>query len=61
MTKAIRPGDLSRAITALAAELEKIAITKTPAPIPRRVNKTFNYSIHPEVSGDSTNRRSRRI
>jgi transposase InsO family protein len=61
MTKAIRPGDLSRAITALAAELEKIAITKTPTPIPRRVNKTFNYSIHPEVSGDSTNRRSRRI
>jgi transposase InsO family protein len=61
MTNAIRPGDLSRAITALAAELEKIAITKAPTPIPRRVNRSFNYSLHPEVSDDSTNRRSRRI
>jgi transposase InsO family protein len=61
MTQAIRPGDLSRAITALAAELETIAITKSPTPIPRRVTRSFNYSLHPEVLGDSTNQRSRRI
>jgi transposase InsO family protein len=59
ITRGIRPADLSRRISALAAELENLAITKAPTPI-RRVNRSFNPSLHPEVFDDSTNRRSRR-
>jgi hypothetical protein len=59
LTRAIRPADLSRRISALAAELERFAITKAPTPI-RRVNRSFNPALHPEVFDDSTNRRSRR-
>jgi hypothetical protein len=59
ITRAIRPGDLSRRITGLAAELEKVAISKAPTPI-RRVNRSFNRPLHPEVFDDSTNQRSRR-
>jgi transposase InsO family protein len=51
ITRAIRPGDLSRGISALAVELEKLAITKAPTPIARRVNRTFNFSDRPEVRG----------
>ena len=59
ITRAIRPGELSRRITALAAELEKLAITRAATPI-RRVNRSFNPSLHPEVFDDATNQRSRR-
>ena len=59
ITRGIRPGDLSRRITALAAELEKLAITKAATPI-RRVHRSFNPSLHPEVFDDATNQRSRR-
>jgi len=60
MTRSIRPGDLSRHITALAAQLENLAISKTAAPI-RPVNRAFNTSDRPEVRGESTSRRSRTI
>jgi hypothetical protein len=59
ITRAIRPGDLSRAITALAAELENLAVTKAPRSLPRRVNRAFNTSDRPELLGGSRTRRSR--
>ena len=58
MTRAIRPGDLSRHITALAQELENMAITKAPTPL-RHVNRAFNASDRPEVRGEQKARRSR--
>ena len=58
MTQAVRPGDLSRHITALAQELENIAITKTPTPL-RHVNLAFNASDRPEVRGEQKARHSR--
>ena len=58
ITAAIRPGDLSRRITALAAELERLAITKQPTPI-RKVNRAFVNSDRPEVRGEQRPRRSR--
>jgi hypothetical protein len=58
-TGAIRPGELSRQISALAVELENLAITKAPAPIARRVNRVFNFSDRPEVRGEAKPRSSR--
>jgi hypothetical protein len=59
-TKAIKPAALSREIAELAKGLEQLSITKAPKPIPRRVNRNFNYGPDPEVLGESTNRGSRR-
>jgi hypothetical protein len=59
LTRAIRPGDLSRRITALTAELEQLTIAKAPKPLPKRVNRAFNASEHPELLRESTNQRSR--
>ena len=58
ITAAIRPGDLSRRITALAQELENLAITKAPTPL-RKVNREFNFSDRPEVRGEKKARPSR--
>jgi len=59
ITRAIHPGDLSRRITVLAAGLEKLAITKAPTPMARRVNRAFNSSDRPELRGEEKPRRSR--
>jgi hypothetical protein len=61
MTAAIRPAELSRAITELVAELEQVALTKAPTPLPRRVNRAFNTSDRPELRGQQSPRRSRAI
>jgi hypothetical protein len=58
ITAAIRPGELSRRITSLAAELERLAITKQPTPI-RRVNRPFVASDRPQVRGEQKRIRSR--
>jgi hypothetical protein len=58
ITAAIRPGDVSRRITELAAELEKLAITKQPTPI-RKVNRAFVASDRPEIRGEQPPGRSR--
>ena len=60
ITAAICPGETSRRITALAAELEKLAITKQPTSI-RRVNRTFNASDRPEVRGEQKPTRYRAL
>jgi transposase InsO family protein len=59
MTTAIRPADLSAAITELVQDLENLALTKAPAPLPRPVNRAFNTSDRPEVRGEQRARRSR--
>jgi integrase-like protein len=59
ITRAIRPGDLSRRISALAQDLENLAITKTPTPIGRHVHRAFVTSDRPELSGETRRRRSR--
>jgi transposase InsO family protein len=56
----LHPGQLQREITRLAAELQRLALTKAPTPL-RRVNRAFNASPFPEVLGEATNQRSRRI
>jgi transposase InsO family protein len=39
---AIRPGDLYRQIQGLTTQLERMALTKAPAPVKARVNRAFN-------------------
>jgi len=51
---AISPGQLQRRIDALAAQLERLALSKTTA-TPRRVNRAFNQRDRPEVLGEATN------
>lgn len=50
----IRPGQLQRQIDALAARLERLALTKTTAPT-RPINRAFNKRDRPEVLGEATN------
>ncbi len=58
---AISPGTLSKEIAGLCTQLERLALTKAPAPIKPRVNQAFNHRDHPEDLGEAMNRRSRRI
>jgi hypothetical protein len=60
-TRSVRPGELSRSITELTTRLERLALSKAPAPIKAPVNRSFNESRHPEVLAEATNQRSRRI
>jgi transposase InsO family protein len=55
----LHPGKLQREIDTLTARLERIALTKTTAP-PRRINRGFNKSDHPEILGEATTHPSRR-
>jgi transposase InsO family protein len=59
MTNGIRPADLSGAITELTRDLENLALTKAPAPLPRHVNRAFNPSDRPEIRGERRTPRSR--
>ena len=56
----VHPGELSRAIAELTTRLERMALSKAPAPAKPRVNRSFNASHHPEILGEATNQRSRR-
>src|SRR5665213_119056 len=51
---------LSDQIETLTTRLEHLALTKSLAPV-RRVNKSFNRPLHPEVLDEATNQVSRRI
>lgn len=51
---------LADQIETLATRLEHLALTKSLAPV-RRVNKSFNRPLHPEVLYEATNQASRRI
>ncbi|MGH3576078.1 MAG: DDE-type integrase/transposase/recombinase [Mycobacterium sp.] len=53
--RSVRPGELSRSIAELTARLERLALSKAPAPVKPRVNRSFNDSRHPEVFGEATN------
>ena len=59
MTTAIRPADLSGAITELVGDLEHLALAKAPTPLPRTVNRSFNASDRPEIRGEKRTGRSR--
>ena len=41
----VRPGDLYHQILALTEQLERLALSKAPAPVKPRVNKAFNASL----------------
>jgi hypothetical protein len=56
----IAPGDLYRAIEELAARLERLALSKAPAPVKPRVNRAFNETPHAKVLREATNQLSRR-
>jgi hypothetical protein len=56
----IHPADLYRAIAALATRLERLALTKAPAPVKPRVNRSFNETPHAKVLREATNQLSRR-
>jgi Integrase core domain len=57
---AVRPGEFYRQIHDLTKQLERMALTKAPAPVKPQVNRAFNPSLHPEVLGEATNQASRR-
>jgi hypothetical protein len=57
---ALRPGEVQREIARLCVRLEHLALSKNTAP-PRAVNRAFNASNRPELLGEATNQRSRRI
>ncbi len=59
-TAAIKPKELASRIEALTERLEHLALNKAPATPRLPVNEAFNTRPHPEVLGESTNRRSRR-
>ena len=47
--RAMRAAALSRAIGELTEDLERLALTKAPSPLPRKVNRAFNATDRPEV------------
>ena len=57
----IHPGVLYRQTRELTTRLERMALNKAPAPVKPPVNRSFNCRDHPEVLGEATNQRSRRI
>jgi len=57
---AIRPGALYRQIQALTTQLERIALSKAPAPVKPRVNRAFNQQPQAEILREATNQPSRR-
>jgi transposase InsO family protein len=57
----LRPAELYRTIAALAARLERLSLSKAPAPVKPSVNRAFNPSLHPEVLVEATIQSSRRI
>ena len=56
----LQPGELQREIARLCDQLERLALAKTIAP-QRAVNRAFAATDRPELLGEATNHRSRRI
>jgi hypothetical protein len=52
--RTVRPGNLYRQIRTLTEQLERLALTKAPAPILPRVNRAFNRTPFPEVLPEAT-------
>jgi hypothetical protein len=59
--RSVHPGELSRSIAELTSRLERLALSKAPAPVKPRVNRSFNQPRQPEVLREATNQGSRRI
>ena len=56
----LHPGELQREIARLCGQLERLALAKTAAP-QRTVNRAFTKTDRPELLGEATTQRSRRI
>jgi len=52
---AVRPGDLYREIRSLTTQLERIALSKAPAPVKPPVNRAFNQRPQAEVLVEAMN------
>jgi hypothetical protein len=59
--RSVHPGELSRSINDRTTRLERLALSKAPAPVGPRVNRSFNERRHPEDLREATYQRSRRI
>jgi hypothetical protein len=57
----LRPADLYRAIRVLTARLERLSLSKAPAPVKPAVNRSFNDYAQAEVLPEAMNQPSRRI
>ncbi|MGH9030101.1 MAG: DDE-type integrase/transposase/recombinase [Acidimicrobiales bacterium] len=57
----VRPAELSRRIADLTARLERLALSKAPAPMKPPVNRAFNSRPDPEIPREATNQPWRRI
>jgi hypothetical protein len=55
---ALHPGEVQRQIARLCTQLERLALSKSPAGT-RPVNRTFNETAHPELVAPAKPRRSR--
>ena len=55
--RGIHPGKLSREINALIRQLERLALSKAPAPVRPPVNRSFTHHDDPEVLREAMNRR----
>ena len=58
--EAVHRAALYDQIQTLTAQLERLALTKAPTSV-RRVNRSFNRSLQPEVLDEVMNQASRRI
>ena len=61
LTSAIAPKALGDQIAALLTKLEHLNAFKPKTKPPVKVNRSFNANPHPEILGEATNQRSRRI
>ena len=61
LKSAIAPKALGDQIAALLTKLEHLNAFKPKTKPPVKVNRSFNANPHPEILGEATNQRSRRI
>lgn len=57
----VRPAELGRRIEDLTSRLERMALTKAPAPLKPPVNRAFNSGPDPEIPREATNQSWRRV
>ncbi len=57
----IRPAERSRAIFKLTERLERLALSKAPAPVKPKINRAFNAGPDPEILDEAMNQPWRRI
>ena len=53
--------ELAASVDLSTRQLERLALSKAPAPVKAPVNRSFNQHGHPEILDDAMNQASRRI